>query len=85
VAANWLAHPPPGRVVEVSGAEAVRTLPGVVAVKITAREGQIIEPRRSLGQIKGVVTLAHADEAVVRASLARVRATLVIRTERAGH
>lgn len=80
-AGNLLLHPPPGRISSVRGLAKARRLEGLVRLRHRLRVGLEVPLRLSLGQIAGVLTVEHADPAVVQRTLRRAAAAIRVRCD----
>lgn len=77
-AGNLLLHPPPGVIARVHGLAAARRLPGVVRLRHRLEPGRVVPLRTSLGQIAGVLTVEHADPAVVQRTLRQAALSIAL-------
>jgi biotin carboxylase len=73
--------PEPGRVVEVTGVDAVRADPAFVALHVTVEPGDEIRPLTWNEDIAGYVVARGADATEAIANCKRLAATIHVRTE----
>ncbi|MBI4862202.1 MAG: ATP-grasp domain-containing protein [Candidatus Riflebacteria bacterium] len=81
VAGNVVIYPPGGTVRGIHGVDAVRALPGLVRFSLRLRPGEVVAPRRSLGQTRGVIVVTGPDAGSVRRTLLEADRLLRIEME----
>ena len=74
-------HPGAGRVTRIAGRKSVRAHPNVVRVRIRAKVGDRIDPRRNVGKNVGHVLLSGPDRDSLLAAIEEVGSTLKIEVD----
>jgi len=78
IAASLIIHPGPGEVVRVEGLGAITALPGVERVRCSLRPGDVLRPRRGVGESKGWVMFLGTDRPSVVRAIRQVQGLLDI-------